>query len=287
MHIPVMLDEVIAYLAVRPDGVYADVTTGAGGHSAAIAARLAAGRLLALDRDDESLALARETLAEWERVVFQRARFSQLEETLRATGAGPVDGLLADLGVSMMHLKAAERGFSFQSDGPLDMRLSREEDVPTAADLVNFRSEQDLARIFIELGEERRFGRRIARAIVRHRPIRTTRGLARVIESALPRRGRLHPATLFFQALRMEVNDELGELDALLASAPRVVKPGGRVVILTFHSLEDRKVKHAFQELARQRLAVVLTRKVVRPTEEEVERNPASRSAKLRALEML
>jgi 16S rRNA (cytosine1402-N4)-methyltransferase len=288
MHAPVMLDEVLAYLAVRPDGLYADTTTGGGGHAAAIAARLAGGRLLAFDRDSEALSLAAERLKPWaERVTLRRVRFSQLEESLRQLGVERLDGLVADLGVSMMHLKDAARGFSFQLDGPLDMRMSREETVPAAADLVNFSSEQELARIFSELGEERRYAKKVARAILRQRPVRTTLELAQIIESALPyRRGRLHPATRFFQALRMAVNDEMAELESLLQAIPRVLRPGGRAVIITFQSLEDRKVKHAFQDLARRGLAAVLTRKVVRPAKEEVSRNPASRSAKLRALEV-
>lgn len=287
MHVPVLLEEALTYLAVRPDGVYADTTTGGGGHAAAIAARLAGGRLLAFDRDGEALILAGERLKQWAgRVTLRRARFSQLEESLRQLGVERLDGLLADLGVSMMHLKDAARGFSFQMDGPLDMRMSREEDLPTAADLINFSAEHELARIFSELGEERRYAKKVARAIMRRRPVRTTLELAHIIESALPYRGRLHPATLFFQALRMAVNDEMGELESLLQSIPRVLKPGGRAVIITFHSLEDRKVKRAFQDLARRGRAAVLTRKVVRPAEDEVSENPASRSAKLRALEM-
>jgi len=286
MHIPVLREEAIRYLAVKPDGGYADVTTGLGGHSAGIASRLRTGRLIALDRDEESLDMARANLAMWaDRITFRRARFSELEAALDDIGA--VDGLLADLGLSLMHLKTPERGFSFQSNGPLDMRLGRSEEVPTAADVVNFSSEKHLVEIFECFGEERRFGRKIARALVRARPVRTTFDLVGIVESVVPRTGRLHPATLIFQALRIAVNNELEELDALLGALPRVVKPGGRVVVLTYHSLEDRKVKHAMKEMAQKGIAQVLTRHVVRPAKDEVLRNPPSRSAKLRAIEML
>jgi len=286
MHFPVLREEVIRYLEVKQDGIYADVTTGLGGHSAEIASRLSTGRLIALDRDEESLEMARANLAMWkERIVFRCAKFSELTPALAEVGA--VDGLLADLGLSLMHLKTPERGFSFQTSGPLDMRFRRSENIPTAADIVNFSSEKHLAEIFMTFGEERRFGRKLARALVRARPIRTTFDLVGVIESVVPRTGRLHPATLFFQALRMAVNSELEELDALLAALPQVVRPGGRVVVLTYHSLEDRKVKRAMKEMAQMGIAQVLTRHVVRPTEDEVLRNPPSRSAKLRAIELL
>ena len=286
MHFPVLREEAIHYLAVQPEVNYADVTTGLGGHSAEIAARLTTGRLAALDRDEESLEMARANLAPWrERIIFRRARFSELETAL--AGIGRVDGLLADLGLSLMHLKTAERGFSFQLEGGLDMRMSRSEGIPTAADIVNFSSEKHLAEIFEKYSEERRFGRRVARALVRARPVRTTFHLVDIIESVVPRTGRLHPATLFFQALRMAVNNELEELDALLGALPLVVKAGGRVVVLSYHSLEDRRVKRAMKEMAQRGIAQVLTRHVVRPAREEVMRNPPSRSAKLRAIEMV
>jgi 16S rRNA (cytosine1402-N4)-methyltransferase len=195
-----------------------------------------------------------------------------------------VDGLLADLGVSRFQLTEPERGFSLMAEGPLDMRMDRSQGT-TAEEIVNFTSEKELADLIYQFGEERR-SRKISRAIVRARPIRTTAHLAHVIEEAVPRTSKLHPATLTFMALRMAVNDEQGELDKLLASAPDVVKSGGRIVIVSFMSLEDRKVKQSFQALARAGRASTLTKHVVRPTPEEIGNNPPSRSAKLRAVEM-
>jgi len=285
-HTPVMLNECLEYLAVRPDGVYLDATCGLAGHTGAIARQLTTGLILACDRDAESLEIARaNTLDYSNRIRFHQVRFSRLEETLAQENITQLDGLLADLGVSKYQLTDGGRGFSLMADGPLDMRQDRSQG-PTAADIVNFESEKQLADLIYELGEERR-SRRIARAIVRARPIATTGELAGVIESVAPRTGKLHPATQTFMALRLAVNDEMDELDALLASLPKLVKPGGRVVILTFMSLEDRAVKRSFQECAKQGRASILTRHVIRPSEEEVEVNPPSRSAKLRALEML
>jgi len=195
-----------------------------------------------------------------------------------------VDGLLADLGVSRYQLTEPERGFSLMADGPLDMRMDRSGG-STAAELVNFTSEKELADLIFQFGEERR-SRKIARAIVRARPISTTGRLARVIQEAVPRTTRLHPATQTFMALRLAVNDEQGELDGLLEAAPDLVKTGGRIVILSFMSLEDRKVKQSFQALARAGRATLLTKHVARPTAEETRDNPPSRSAKLRAVEM-
>jgi 16S rRNA (cytosine1402-N4)-methyltransferase len=198
---------------------------------------------------------------------------------------GQVHGLLADLGVSRYQLTEAERGFSMMADGPLDMRMDRTQR-ETASDLVNYSSEKDLADLIYTLGEERR-SRRIARAIVRARFIQSTHHLAKVIESAAPRTGPLHPATRTFMALRMAVNRELEQLDALLAAIPELVAPGGRACMITFHSLEDRKVKQSFQALVRGGRAVSLTRHVVKPGEREIRTNPASRSAKLRAVELM
>ena len=286
MHVPVMLRESLEYLSVRPDGTYADMTTGLGGHTRAIAERLTTGIVLACDRDAESLELARANTAEFgSRIRFHQALFSQLGEALAAEGVTQLDGLLADLGVSRYQLTTSERGFSLMADGPLDMRMSRRQG-RTAADIVNFESEHELARLIFQLGEERR-SRKIARAIVRGRPIQTTGQLAKLIEGVVPRTGKLHPATQTFMALRLAVNNELEELDALLESLPRILRPGGRVVILTFMSLEDRKVKQVFQAMAKSGQARLLNRHVVRPAEEEIRSNPPSRSAKLRALEFL
>jgi 16S rRNA (cytosine1402-N4)-methyltransferase len=195
-----------------------------------------------------------------------------------------VAGILADLGVSRFQLTDPERGFSLMADGPVDMRMDRSHGTP-ASDLVNFASEKELADLIYQLGEERR-SRRITRAIVRARPIHSTLQLAQVVEQAVPRAGKLHPATQTFMALRMAVNDELGELDRFLSLAPELVKPGGRIVVITFTSLEDRPVKRKFQELAHSGRATVLTKHVVRPTDDEISSNPPSRSAKLRALEI-
>ena len=287
MHYSVMPGEVIEYLCVRPEGCYLDVTAGLGGHTEAIARALTTGRVIASDRDGESLEQARRRLEPWwERVIFQQSWFSELETNLADSGTGKVDGLLADLGASYYQLTEAERGFSFMADGPLDMRMDRSQGI-TAAELVNHTAEKQLADLIYESGGERR-ARKLARAIVRARPIRSTRQLAQLIESVTPRSNlRLHPATRTFMALRMEVNQELEELEALLEALPRMVTSGGRVVFITFHSTEDRKVKHGFQALAREGLARILTKHVLRPAREEIRENPPSRSAKLRAVEMI
>jgi len=280
-----MLREVMEYLAVWPEGVYLDATAGMGGHAGAIARQLTSGLVLACDRDAESLARARANTADASsRIRFHKVSFSLVGEALAAEHITQLDGLLADLGVSRYQLTEGERGFSLMADGPLDMRMDRSRG-RTAADIVNYDSEKELADLIFKLGEERR-SRKIARAIVRARPFQTTGQLAKLIEGAAPRTGKLHPATLTFMALRIAVNEEMEELDALLASIPKLVKPGGRVVIVTFMSLEDRKVKQSFQALAKDGRATILTRHVVRPTEEETRENPPSRSAKLRAVEM-
>ncbi|MBX5495864.1 MAG: 16S rRNA (cytosine(1402)-N(4))-methyltransferase RsmH, partial [Bryobacteraceae bacterium] len=260
-------------------------TAGLGGHTGLIARRLLTGLVVACDRDAESLELAEANTAEWaDRIRYVQARFSELPARLGELGLMPADGLLADLGVSRYQLTDPERGFSLMAEGPLDMRMDRTKG-ETAADIVNFTAEKALADLIFQFGEERR-ARRIARAIVRARPIRSTQHLAQVVEQAVPRTGRLHPATQTFMALRQVVNEEPEELDALLEALPQLVKPGGRAVIISFMSLEDRKVKRAFQELARQGRAKILTKHVVTPSDEEVRSNPASRSAKLRVLEM-
>jgi 16S rRNA (cytosine1402-N4)-methyltransferase len=285
MHVPVMLRECLEYLAIRPDGVYLDATAGMGGHAGAIARELTTGLVLACDRDAESLARAQANTADCAaRIHFHNVSFSLVGQALAVEGLTQVDGLLADLGVSRYQLTEGERGFSLMADGPLDMRMDRSQG-QTAADIVNYESEKQLADLIFQLGEERR-SRRIARAIVRARPIKTTGQLAKLIESAVPRTGKLHPATQTFMALRIAVNQENEELDALLAVIPKLVKPGGRAVVLTFMSLEDRKVKQSFQALAREGRVNILTRHVVRPSEEEIRDNPPSRSAKLRAAEI-
>jgi 16S rRNA (cytosine1402-N4)-methyltransferase len=285
MHQPVMLEEALEQLALRPDGIYLDATAGLGGHTGAIAERLTTGLVIANDRDTESLELAKRNTAEaGERIRFHHGEFSTLNEALRENGIDQVDGLLADLGVSRFQLTDAARGFSILTEGPLDMRMDQTKGT-TAADLVNYTAEKALADLIYQLGEERR-ARKIARAIVRARPIRSTRHLADVVERAAHRTGRLHPATQTFMALRMKVNEEQQELDRLLDLAPELVKAKGRVVVISFMSLEDRKVKNKFRDLDREGRATTLTKRPLRPTEDEVRANPAARSAKLRALEM-
>ena len=273
-----MLPEVLEYLAVKPDGRYLDCTAGLGGHTRAIAERLSAGgRLVSNDQDAESLEMAKRNAAEFaDRIDFQCGAFSELNLT-------GLDGMVADLGVSRFQLTDPQRGFSFQSEGPLDMRMDQSRGM-TAADLVNHSAEKAIADWIFQLGEERR-ARKIARALVRARPIRSTLHLAGVVERAVPRTGPIHPATRTFQALRIVVNREMEELDALLERAPRMVRPGGHIVVISFHSLEDRKAKESFRELARSGLGVILTKKPILPSEEEVRANPPSRSAKLRAAE--
>jgi 16S rRNA (cytosine1402-N4)-methyltransferase len=280
-----MLGECLEYLGVRPEGIYLDATAGLGGHTSAIAERLTGGFVIANDRDAESLELAKVNTAQWaERIRYRHGSFGELRSALAAAGVERVDGLVADLGVSRYQLVSGDRGFSLMADGPLDMRMDRSQE-KTAAEIVNFTREKELADLIYQLGEERR-SRRISRAIVRARPIHTTQRLSRVIEVAVPRTSKLHPATQTFMALRMAVNDEQGELDRLLSIAPDLVKSGGRIVVISFMSLEDRKVKQSFQALARAGKVNLLTKHVIRPSPEEINDNPPSRSAKLRAVEM-
>jgi len=290
-HVPVLLEQSLTFLNVRPGGVVVDATLGLGGHSAAIARRLGAnGKLIAFDRDAQAMELAKAKLAalaeelgsEMPAVEFVARPFSEIAEVVKP---GTLDGLLADFGVSSLQLDEAHRGFSFRADGPLDMRMDARSEL-TAEQVVNEADEEELARIVYEYGEERR-SRRIARAVVRARPIRTTAELAGVISAVAPsmKGDKIHPATRSFQALRIHVNDELGEIQSLLKSAGSLLKPGGRVVLISFHSLEDRMVKDSFRERARLGEFEILTKKPVIAAEEEQMRNPRARSAKLRAAE--
>jgi len=290
-HVPVLSEVAIRMLNVRRGGTYMDATLGLAGHASEIARRLGAeGRLIGFDRDPEAMALARERLealreelgAEMPQVELHDVEFSQVAGVLAGR---KVDGLLADFGVSSLQFDEAHRGFSFQADGPLDMRMNPREG-KTAEQVVNQAGEKELADLIYEFGEERR-SRRIARAIVRGRPVTTTGQLARIVASAAPamKQERIHPATRTFQALRIYVNAELGEIEALLGAAPEVVKTGGRLVAISFHSLEDRRVKDALREGARQGVWEVLTRKPMTAEAEETDRNPRARSAKLRAAE--
>ena len=290
-HVPVLLKEAIDFLAVRRGGTCIDATVGLGGHSYEIANRLGApGHLIGLDKDPAALAIAREKLAphqpDWPEVTLLNRSFAEIAKGQKASS---VDGILADIGVSSLQLDNAARGFSFQADGPLDMRMDPRSE-RTAEQVVNHLDERQLADVIYEFGEERR-SRRIARAICRSRPIRSTAHLAEVISAAArpmnQAERRIHPATRTFQALRIFVNRELDDLKALLEAAPKILKPSGRVVVISFHSLEDRIVKDALREGAQHGYFSLLTKKPVTATEEESDRNPRSRSAKLRAAERI
>jgi len=290
-HVPVLLKEAIDFLAVKRGGTYIDATVGLGGHSYEIAKRLGApGHLIGLDKDPAALERAGVRLqasgvGEWPSVTLLQRSFAEIAKGHKAA---TVDGILADIGVSSLQLGDAARGFSFQADGPLDMRMDPQSE-RTAEQVVNHLDERQLADVIYEFGEERR-SRRIARAICRSRPIRSTAHLADVISAAArpmnQAERRIHPATRTFQALRIFVNRELDDLRALLEAVPRILMPGGRVVVISFHSLEDRIVKDAFREGAiKDKHFRILTKKPVTATELESDRNPRARSAKLRAAE--
>jgi len=286
LHTPVLLDEVLDWLRIRPDGFYADVTVGTAGHTLEIAKRLTSGRVLGLDRDPQALAIARERLRPHERqVTLVHAEFSQLGEVAAANQFPPFDGIVADLGISTLELDSPERGFSFRWAADLDMRMNPDNPL-TADEIVNQWSEKELANLLYNNAEERD-SYRIARAIVRARPIRDTEHLATVVAGGRKARGRqrLHPATKTFLALRTAVNREEEELGQFLSRTPATLAQGGRMIVLSYHSLEDRMVKHEFQRLARERTFRVLTKKVVLPGGEEIRNNPRSRSAKMRVAE--
>ena len=279
-HAPVLPAETLRLLDPKPGETWVDCTVGAGGHSRLIAEQLGTtGRLIGLDQDPTMLELARPRLAGLP-VELVHANFDQLPDLLANRGIERVDGVLADLGFASDQMQDATRGFSFRTDGPLDMRLDPTTGA-TAAEYVNDLSEAALADVFWEYGEERH-SRRVARKIVERRktkPFTTTADLADVVRSCVPRSGGIDPATRVFQALRIAINDELGALDRLLAALPKVVKPGGRAGVISFHSLEDRRVKHAFRAAG---LWEALTRKPVEAGDAEQATNPRSRSAKLR-----
>jgi 16S rRNA (cytosine1402-N4)-methyltransferase len=282
IHIPVLSDELVEGLAVRPDGHYLDATVGGGGHSALILQVAANVRVTAIDQDAQALTAAQAKLAEYgDRVQFWRGNFARY----RPEPQTQFDGIIADLGVSSVHFDVAERGFSFRQTAPLDMRMDQRQEL-TAAAVINHWDESKLAEIFYKYGEER-LSRRIARRIVDRRPFQSTTELAEAIAYAVPRQyryGRIHPATRVFQALRIVVNQELESLTAFLEKAPRWLKSGGYIGIISFHSLEDRIVKHAFKEST---LLQVLTKKPIGPQPAEVEQNGRSRSAKLRFAQRL
>ena len=301
-HVPVLLDEVIEGLQVEPGARIIDGTVGGGGHAYEILAASAPdGLLLGLDRDPAALEIAADRLEAYgDRALLVHASFGQLMEVAQSNDIVPVDGILLDLGLSSLQLADADRGFSFMADGPLDMRFDPTSNDPTAADLINRLSAEELADLLYDYGEERQ-SRRIARAIVEARPLHTTGELVRVLEETVGRRrGRLHPATLTFQALRIAVNEELASLEAALPQAVELLASGGRLAVIAFHSLEDRIVKRFMRRESKdcicppelpictcdhQTSLDVITRKPIRPTEEEAEANPRSRSARLRVAE--
>ncbi len=276
------------WLRIRPEGTYVDATAGTAGHAIEIAKRLTTGRLVAIDRDPKALEIARERLKPYEeKVVLVHAEFSKIGEVAADLKLPLLDGVIADLGISSLELDSPERGFSFRWAAPLDMRMNPDT-LLTADEIVNQWSEKELADLLYQKAEERD-SRRIARAIVRSRPIRDTEHLASVVAGARKARGRqkLQPATKTFLALRNAVNREEEELEQFLSRTPATLSIGGRWIVLSYHSLEDRPVKQAFQRLAREGSFDVLTRKVIQPSEEEIRDNPRARSAKMRVAEKI
>ena len=292
-HVPVLFQDALDFLCVRPAGTYVDCTLGLAGHAEGIMRLLGpGGRLIGFDRDPEVLELATARLVKVaEEMGSQAPQLTLIGEAFSRIGEhvepASVDGLLADFGVSSLHFDEARRGFSFQADGPLDMRMDPRIDTrsqPTAEQVVNEMEERELANLIYEYGEERR-SRTVARAIVRGRPVTTTGQLARIVAQAVPPMKHIHGATRTFQALRIYINRELDEIRVLLEAAPKLLKPSARLVVISFHSLEDRIAKDSIREGAQQGIWKILTRKPVTAGEEEMDRNPRSRSAKLRAAE--
>ena len=307
-HVSVLLRECIEALNIKPDGIYVDCTTGGGGHSLEIVKRLTAGgRLIAIDRDEDALRAAGERLADYaDRVTFVHSNYAILQSVLADLGIPKADGVLADLGVSSYQLDTAERGFSYMQDAPLDMRMDRKQPL-SARDVVNTYSEEELRRILYDYGEEK-FARNIAANIVKRRserPIETTLELAELVKGSMPkaaREGGHHPAKRTFQAIRIEVNAELSSIPPALDAAVHALNPGGRVAVITFHSLEDRLVQQKFAALSsgctcprefpvcvcgKKPVVRVITKKPVTAGEDELEVNPRSRSAKLRVAEKI
>lgn len=306
-HRSVLLDECIEGLAIKPNGIYIDGTAGGGGHSFEIAKRLTTGRLIAIDQDETAIEAAGNRLKEFgDRVTLVRSNFSEIESVCRSLGVEEIDGVIMDLGVSSYQLDKAERGFSYNADAPLDMRMDNRNPL-TAKTVVNTYSEAELRRVIFDYGEER-FGGKIAAAIVEARqkcPIETTAELADLIKRTIPapaRQGGHHPAKRSFQAIRIEVNSELGVIAPAIEGAIRLMKSTGRIAIITFHSLEDRIVKQSFSSLAQgcvcpkefpvcvcqnKPKVKIVTRKPILPTHKEIETNPRSRSAKLRVAEKI
>ncbi|MDI6736147.1 MAG: 16S rRNA (cytosine(1402)-N(4))-methyltransferase RsmH [bacterium] len=319
-HIPVMLNEVLEYLEVKPSGIYVDCTLGEGGHSEAIIQK--GGQIIGIEQDEEILDRAKTRLAQ-EKTIFVHDNFRNIKEILtnsslikRVGNSHPIkrgnnsplikgvrgldsplikgvrglfpnyaDGILYDLGISSLHFESTTRGFSFRYDAPLDMRLDSRNKIK-ASDLVNRCTTQELTDIILKYGEEYR-ANKIALSIVKNRPITTTFELIKAIESTIPKHKRIHPATKVFQALRIAVNQELEVLDESLDGAISVLKEGGRLVVISFHSLEDRIVKHKFRNWQKQGLVKIMTKKPIRPAYQEIKANPRAQSAKLRAVEKI
>lgn len=301
-HVSVLLAEVLALLQPQPGGRFIDGTVGAGGHAAGLLAATAPdGQILAFDRDPAAIAFARKRLqADASRITFVNASYAEMARLASTLGFDQVDGILLDLGLSSRQLDDGQRGFSFLQDGPLDMRFDPSQGV-TAADLVNNLTEAELADVFWRYGEER-LSRKLARAVAAARPLTTTAQLRQVVEAAAGRRGRKHPATLVFQALRIAVNEELAAVEKGLDAGIHLLKPGGRLAVISFHSLEDRLVKQTFRQLSRdcvcppqqpictckaQAVVRLVIRKAVQPSAAEIAANPRSRSARLRVVEKL
>jgi 16S rRNA (cytosine1402-N4)-methyltransferase len=283
-HVAVLLNEALSYLDPQPGRRYIDATFGAGGHTQALLERTAPdGAVLGLDLDNSALEQGRQRLASFgSRLVLANCNFRDIASVAEANGFSQVDGILADIGISSMMIDDPARGFSFMNSGPLDMRMDSSQEL-TASDIVNTYSEKEIADILYLYGEERR-SRPVARSIVRSRPLATTADLVQAVQRVMggPRYGHIHPATRTFQGLRIAVNDELDSLKAFLGSAPACLRPGGRLAVISFHSLEDRIVKNAFRsDLS----GKPLTKKVVMATSEETESNSRARSAKLRVWE--
>jgi len=288
IHLPALVKEAIKVLNPIPGGTYVDATIGPGGHSEEILALIGTGgKLIGIDRDNEALRTAQERLSD-KRVILRKGSFSDMEKLLKKDGITEVDGILFDLGISMIQMKNIERGFSFISDKRMDMRMDREQAL-SARDVVNKYSANELERILREFGEER-LSRKISEAIVRKRrikPIDTCSELSEIVERVYGRRGRVHPATKTFQALRIEVNKELDELQKGLDASVKILKRGGRLCVISYHSLEDRIVKHFIARSSKEGSLKVITKKPLTPGSEEIRSNPSSRSAKLRAAERI
>jgi 16S rRNA (cytosine1402-N4)-methyltransferase len=288
IHLPALVKEAIKVLNPIPGGTYVDATIGPGGHSEEILTLIGTGgKLIGIDRDNEALRTAQERLSD-KRVILRKGSFSDMEKLLKKDGITEVDGILFDLGISMIQMKNIERGFSFISDKRMDMRMDREQAL-SARDVVNKYSANELERILREFGEER-LSRKISEAIVRKRrikPIDTCSELSEIVERVYGRRGRVHPATKTFQALRIEVNKELDELQKGLDASVKILKRGGRLCVISYHSLEDRIVKHFIARSSKEGSLKVITKKPLTPGSEEIRSNPSSRSAKLRAAERI